>query len=58
MDGGSCLHKTGEKDSLVRKSLAEQYKVRKEEPRDPLDMTPYQKHMKHNRFKSTAMDED
>lgn len=60
VDGGSCLQ-TKVKDErepfFIRKGLTE-IKEKKEVPIDPKDMTPYQKHMKHNRFKSTIMDKD
>ena len=40
----------------VRKSVTEQSSEKKEIVKDVNDMTPYQKHMKFNRFKSTVMD--
>jgi hypothetical protein len=57
VDGGSCMGKIEEKKSFfVRKSLTEQSVDKKEPSTDPSEMTPYQKHMKFNRFKSTVMD--
>jgi hypothetical protein len=42
LDGGSCNYKTDERNKhIVRKSLAEQSKEKKEEPKPLKDMTPY-----------------
>ena len=49
------------KGFYIRKSLTENLDKKEDEklqPIDPKEMTPYQKHMKYNRFKSTVMDKN